>query len=808
MADNVHASGDPLAAERGAGEGIARDIGGNAMDLAALARIEDLLLWLASQMIHNANHVRVARDGLKVGGHQASSASMVTVMTALFMGFLRPQDRVAVKPHAGPVLHALEYLFGRQSLDQLQRFRGFGGAQAYPSRTKDRIGVDFSTGSVGLGVAITAFASLVQDFWAARDRVAPSEMGRFIALMGDAELDEGNIYEALIEGYKHDLRNVWWIVDYNRQSLDSITPERMWDRFDDVFDTMGWRVENLKFGAAQRAAFAEPGAGALRNFIETCPNDLYSALAFEGASAWRAELKSAFRGDRKALAWLGKQDDDRLEGLMTRLGGHCPETLLAAFARASQHEQPTLFIAYTIKGYRLPFQGHKDNHSGLMNPGQMRVLQEKLAIPEGAEWDPLVALPAGEQARIRTALENSLWADAGPRDRGFPSVATPAFEEFPGGDGKPTSTQAAFGRILTALAKREDEFGRALITTSPDVTVSTNLGGFVSRRGLFARAGHPDLFRERRIASPHLWTASPTGQHFELGIAENNLFLMLAAAGLSGPLFGQALFPVGTLYDPFIARGLDALNYALYQNARFILVATPSGVTLGPEGGAHQSVSAPLIGMGQPGLKSYEPAFADELTAILADGFGQLHRPEGESLYLRLSTRSLAQPVRGEDDAWHKGAIAGAYWRVPPAAGSDYVLAYCGVLAPEAEQAFAALREDFPGAGLLAITSPGQLFRGWTAACRARQSNGDRSAHIEDLLAPVGRAAQIVTLIDGAPATLAWLGSVRGHVVRALGVENFGQSGDLPDLYAKYGLDSEAIIAACAEMWVSGRRGI
>src|ERR1700681_4841321 len=133
--------------------------------LALLRALERKALWLSTWMIHNANHLRPSRDGLKVGGHQASSSSVATLMTALYLDVLRPQDRVAVKPHAAPVFHALQYLLGHQTRDKLERFRAFGGAQAYPSRSKDGDHiVDFSTGSVGLGVGVTLFASLVQDY--------------------------------------------------------------------------------------------------------------------------------------------------------------------------------------------------------------------------------------------------------------------------------------------------------------------------------------------------------------------------------------------------------------------------------------------------------------------------------------------------------------------------------------------------------------------------------------------------------------------------------------------------------------------
>ncbi|MCC2111324.1 MAG: transketolase, partial [Hyphomicrobiales bacterium] len=186
-----------------------------ARDLAALSALERKILWLAVWMIHNANHIRANEDGLKVGGHQASCASSATIMTALYLAALRPEDRVAVKPHAGPVFHAIQYLFGNQTRDKLENFRGYKGAQSYPSRTKDTADVDFSTGSVGMGVAQTLFSSLTQDYLRARD-LGQGPEGKMIALVGDAEMDEGNIFEALLEGWKHGLRNTWWIVDYNR----------------------------------------------------------------------------------------------------------------------------------------------------------------------------------------------------------------------------------------------------------------------------------------------------------------------------------------------------------------------------------------------------------------------------------------------------------------------------------------------------------------------------------------------------------------------------------------------------------------
>jgi pyruvate dehydrogenase E1 component len=765
-------------------------------ELASLATLEERILWLASWTIHNANHLRESRDGLKVGGHQASCASMTSLMTALYFKVLRPQDRVAVKPHASPVFHAIQHLFGRQSLDQLQRFRGLGGAQSYPSRTKDIDDVDFSTGSVGLGVAVTAFASLVQDYLAARGTVRPENMGRMIALLGDAELDEGNIYEALIEAYKHDMRNIWWIVDYNRQSLDATTTERMWDRFDDIFATVGWDVVTLRYGKAQKAAFAKPGGATLQTWIETCPNDLYAALSYQGGAAWRERLIADLPPEGQAL--IAGYDDQALAHLMTQLGGHCLETLLDAFEAASQDDRPVMFIAYTVKGWRLPFQGHKDNHSGLMTPTQIDGLRESLGVPAGQEWQALSGLDDETRKAVDAIIANAPFADPAPRRFKAPLIDIP--DRFEAPTGARQATQAAFGKIMADISKMDVDFASRIVTTSPDVTVSTNLGGFVNRRGLFSRRITSDVFKERKIASPQTWAGSGAGQHVELGIAENNLFLNLAAFGLSAEHFGERLFPVGTLYDPFIARGLDALNYAIYQNARFILVSTPSGVTLGPEGGAHQSINTPLIGMGQPGLTAWEPAFADELALLLRHAFAELQEDDGECAYFRLSTRQIDQPERADED-WQHGALQGAYWLVAPKPGADLAIAYCGTLAPEARAGFEAVLEDHPGAGLLAITSPDLLHRHWMAASRARWTGGPRlRSHIENLLAPLHPGAGLVTLIDGSPSALSWLGSVRGMRLRALGVERFGQTGDLPDLYRTYRLDADAIIDAVADL--------
>jgi len=759
-------------------------------DIEALKILDERLRWLSAWTIHHANHVRANADGLKVGGHQASSASMSAIMAALYFHALGPNDRVAVKPHAGPVLHAIHYLLGTQSREALENFRGFGGAQSYPSRTKDSIPVDFSTGSVGLGVAITLFASLVQDYLTAHGWMDEKDRGRFIALIGDAELDEGNIYEAIIEGYKHDVRNLWWIVDYNRQSLDATSADRMFERFDEIFRSCGWRVVELRYGKRLRAALDKYPK--LKSWFDALPNADLSALHYQSGAAWRSRIEADV--GKSAATFLKEHDDAALASLFTDLGGHCMETLVEAFD-AAQDDVPTLLIAWTIKGFGLPFAGHKDNHAGLMNPTQMAALRDAMNVREGHEWELLEGVGGNARTGVEALLDRSRNARE-KRARSFGAVTVPTIPT-PGGEEQ--STQAAFGRILLDLSKAGGDLADRILTTSPDVTVSTNLGAWVNQRGLFRRSEMPDVFAKAKIASAQKWSGGNTGQHIELGIAESNLFLMLAAAGLSGDLFGERLFPIGTLYDPFIARGLDSLNYACYQDARFLLVATPSGITLGPEGGAHQSINPPLIALGQPGLRHYEPAYADELAAMMEEAFRLIDDPHGESTYLRLSTRSIEQ-VERPDDSWREGALKGGYWLRAPDLNAEAAIVAMGAVMPEALAAWEELREDIPGLGLLSVTSPDLLHRGWTAAQAARWQDERKPSHIEQLLSALPPSAGLVTMADAAPASLSWLGGVLGQRVAPLGVEKFGQTGSLADLYAAYRLDGSAITEAVAEL--------
>lgn len=606
------------------------------------------------------------------------------------------------------------------------------------------------------------------------------------------------------------------IIDYNRQSLDGIVREGLFERVENIFDAFGWDVVRVKYGALQRAAFEEPDGAHLRAWIDRCPNAEYSALTFMGGAVWRKRLLDDMGDQGDVTRLIDSRTDAELAALMENLGGNCVSTMAEAFA-AQDHDRPTCFLAYTIKGWGTPIAGHKDNHGGLMTKAQMAEWQAHMGVPEGQEWEPFAGV--ADVDGLRAFLGRVPFFTGGARRYSDDRLPAPAISVA---TDREMSTQAAFGKILDDLAKGDSALAERVVTTSPDVTGTTSLGPWVNRRKLFSRTSREDAFIEHRIPSTAKWQFTPKGQHIELGIAEMNLFLLLGAAGLSHSLFGKRLIPIGTVYDPFVHRGLDALNYACYMDARFIIVGTPSGVTLAPEGGAHQSIGTPLTGMAQDGLASFEPAFADELAVILEWAFDYLQRdgdgdPDertwlrdetGGSVYLRLTTKSLEQPGKRADDAFRQGAIDGAYWLRPPGPNCEVVIAYQGAVADEAIAAAGRIGGGRRDVGVLSVTSADRLNAGWTAAQRERaRGNPTAVSHVERLLNPLPRHCSLVTVIDGHPATLGWLGSVAGHRTISHGVEHFGQTGTIGDLYRHFRIDRDALVASVSGLTSGARCG-
>ncbi|MBY4225652.1 pyruvate dehydrogenase [Rhodococcus fascians] len=756
--------------------------------------ISERVLWLSTSMIHHANRIRPNPTGLKVGGHQASCASMVTIMTSLWFEQLEAGDRVSVKPHASPVLHAINYLLGELDEKYLTTLRSYGGLQSYPSRAKDPDTVDYSTGSVGIGATAPIWGAMSRRFVdSAFSTDTPSGFrGRQYSLVGDAELDEGAVWEAVIDPGIGELGEIVWIVDLNRQSLDRVVPNIAARRLEKMFDAAGWQVITVRFGRLLENLFARTGGDALRRRILDMPNPEYQRLLRCSASELRNRLPGDGSDATAITALIGDLDDLILTESIRNLGGHDLDALREAYAQIDD-TRPTVIIAYTVKGFGLPTQGHPQNHSSLLTVDEYAALADTLGTDVGSPWGRFVDATAAGR----------LCADVAERLRRepVPVSAPPAVPTDIGRTPKGTATtQAALGRTLIDLTREAPDAARRVVTVSPDVSSTTNLGGWVNKVGVWSSSERHDWFGDDAETIMH-WREGPTGQHMELGIAETNLVGLMGELGATWSRWGEPLFPIGVMYDPFVERALEPWSYGIYAGGQSILVGTPSGVTLAAEGGAHQSIKTPSIGLEQPGCISYEPAFAIDVEWTLLSSIAKLGRPDGTSAYLRLSTRPVDQTLAdvpsdpAARERRRKQVVAGGYPLVRRD-GATVTIAAMGALMPEALDAAARLERIGIVADVLCITSPGQLYR----AVQARQGHGDAESWILDQLLPADRATPMVTVLDGHPHTLAFLATVNRVASTSLGVSNFGQVGSLDEVYKHHHIDTDSIVGAALDV--------
>jgi pyruvate dehydrogenase E1 component len=755
--------------------------------LDALAEIQRQVLWLSTAIVHHANRVRPNPAGLKVGGHQASSASMVSIMVSLWFRHLRAEDRVSVKPHASPVLHAINYLLGELDESYLPTLRAFGGLQSYPSRAKDPDPVDYSTGSVGIGATAPIWGAVARRYL--DSGLAAVSTGRQYSLLGDAELDEGAVWEAIADPGVAELGEVVWVVDMNRQSLDRVVPGIAAHRLSGMFAAAGWQVLTLKYGRLLGELFARPGGDALQRRIDDMPNPEYQRLLRCDAD----ELRHRLPGDQPPIARLiAGLDDATLARAIRNLGGHDLGALDQAYESVDDG-RPTVIFAYTIKGYGLAMQGHPQNHSALLSDDQMTELAAQLGADPDHPW----------QRGAQGSAAARLCAETAERLR-RPQVPPAAPPELPADFGRTpagvATTQAALGRALLDLTRAAPEAARRVVTVSPDVSSSTNLGGWVNKVGVWSARERVDWFADDTETILH-WREKPTGQHIELGIAEGNLVGLLGELGATWSRWGEPLLPIGVLYDPFVERALEPWSFGIYAGGQSILVGTPSGVSLAPEGGAHQSITTPSIGLEQPGCISYEPAFAVDTEWCLLASLARLGKPDGSSAYLRLSTRPVGQKLAAVPadpaarERRRRQVVAGAYL-LRRAENPKVTIAAMGALVTEALAAAGRLDEAGVPADVVCVTSPGLLFR----ALRARQGHEPGDAWILDQAFSAGRAVPLVTVLDGHPHTLAFLATINRVPHAALGVTRFGQSGSIDDLYRYNSIDTDSIIRAALDL--------
>ncbi|THG32477.1 pyruvate dehydrogenase [Glaciibacter flavus] len=760
--------------------------------LVALGEVERKVLWLSTAMIAAANAPdRRDPDGLKIGGHQASSASMVSIMTALWFTELTSDDRVSVKPHASPVLHAINYLLGELEPEQLGTLRAYKGLQSYPSRSKDADTVDYSTGSVGIGATAPIWGAIARRY-AADTAGRPRQSGRQYSLVGDAELDEGAVWEAILDPMVAELGEIVWIVDFNRQSLDRVVPNISATRLQAMFTAAGWQVITLKYGHLLQELFSRPGGEHLKARIDGMSNPEYQRMLRCSPAELRDRMPGAGAGAEHIRTLLEDVADEDMPRVIAGLGGHDIGGLVDAFGEIDD-TRPTVIFAYTIKGNGLPSAGHPQNHSNLLNPAQLEVVAAQLG--ERTE-DPWRRFAAGTDAALLCArTAERLQRD--PVDASVPPVVPRDFGRTVVGR---SSTQQALGRLLLDLTRLAPDAARRVVTVAPDVASSTNLGGWLNKAGVWSSAQKRDWFADDGETILH-WDERPTGQHIELGIAEVNLVSLLGELGATWSRWGEALLPIGTLYDPFVTRALEPWSFGVYGGGQSILIGTPSGVTLAAEGGAHQSIITPSIGIEQPGVVGFEPAFVQDFEWCMLDALSRLGRPDGSSSYLRLSSRMLdqarasvpADPAARERR--RRQVVSGGY-AMRRAEHPVVTLVGMGALMPEVLAAADRLSALGLEADVVCVTSADRLYR----AVRARGGRGDGDSAIIEQVFPATRAAPMVTVLDGHPHALAFLAAVNGVRSTNLGVTEFGQTGTLQELYASNGIGTDAIIEAALDL--------
>ncbi|MGF6885170.1 pyruvate dehydrogenase E1 component [Nocardia sp. GAS34] len=757
----------------------------------ALVEIEQRVLWLSTAMIHHANRIRPNPSGLKVGGHQASCASMVSIMTSLWFEQLRPGDRVSVKPHASPVLHAINYLLGELDREYLTTLREFGGLQSYPSRTKDPDPVDYSTGSVGIGATAPIWGAIARRY-VNTHAGGRAGTGRQYSLVGDAELDEGAVWEAVLDPSVGEIGEIVWIVDLNRQSLDRIVPHIAAARLESMFTAAGWQVITVRFGHQLESLFQLDRGPALRSRILGMSNPEYQRLLRCSAAEVRDRLPGTGTEAAAITALIRELDDATLLRAIRNLGGHDLDALRAAYAEIDDN-RPTAIIAYTIKGWGLPTQGHPQNHSSLLTAEQYQQLATELGADPGDPWAPFPENSAA--ATLCRAVAGRLTR---PRtEYGAPPTVPDDFGRTPSGR---ATTQAALGRVLLDISRAAPDAAERIVTVSPDVSSTTNLAGWLNKVGVWSPHERHDWFADDAETIMH-WREKPTGQHMELGIAETNLVGLIGELGATWSRWGHPLFPIGVLYDPFVERALEPWSYGIYAGGQSILVGTPSGVTLAAEGGAHQSITTPSVGLEQPGCVSYEPAFAIDVEWALLACIGLLGREDGKSSYLRLSTRPVDQALAAipadaaARERRRRQVVAGAY-PLRHAEAPEVTLVGMGAMMTEILCAADRLADQGIASDVVCVTSPGLLFE----ALQARRGLGDGPSWILDQAFPAHRAAPMITVLDGHPHTLAFLATINSVRASALGVTTFGQVGALEDVYRYHGIDADSIVRAALDL--------
>ncbi len=861
--------------------------------------------YLANLMIYRANdRLNVEKGDPKIGGHSSASSSALHILGALHLYVKSGFDFIANKPHASPADHAFNYLLDlflnadlskmsledcNTAMDHLRAFpdKGQPVLQSYHSvYDPDHHGF-LPTGTVGIPPANVGY--LAQAYTFAKQHGYKVPNAHFWAIIGDSEFREGSLFEAVPDLAEREVGNLTWIVDYNRQSLDGhrITNLKVMDGTDDVriartMEANGWQVIQVRHGQKRQRLFKRAGGYLFQNLFEKDLTDyeLQVLLQLKDGKTIRTEM---LKHQKKLESFLSEISDEELIGALRDFGGHDFHSLIEAMNLSRDTKgRPSIIIAHTLKGWGLKMAATPGNHSSLPEEDELTFLRKSVQLSEGElfqrftessnegkflkERGEFLYKQILEQEELRkenTAsfekLQKSLGEFPESLDINLKMASYPHTQWMLGQlTAKLTRISNAATDSLKPTEKPFQLAGQMLVSMAPDVGTSTNLNPAMDGK-IFGAEVTEDIEAEFGVKdkkTPDLVPGQEKNDRFlRFDIAEANVMSCLGSYGRMRDVLGIPLMPLMTVYDFFVKRAHDQFFYDLYWKSSFILVGTPSGVTLSPEGAQHGWKSDFQI----PNQVTWEPMYCQELDWIMCDALKRhlLNDNEGRNgVFIRGVTRGIDQKtllqnlktqLRFKQDSSqalsHKNfllengvneadvttvadeeifktlrqdVLNGGYALIDyrgyqgyePGDNAVHIFAM-GALGTEAIKASHSLLEKGIYANVFMVSSPDLLIGnlahennyehlrkglGIDSTLYFHQVN--ESGEFKTL---AGKRIPIVSVHDGEAGLLDNIGSIIGVPQNALSVRKHSRCGRPPDVYKYHHIDSESVAAAALE---------
>jgi pyruvate dehydrogenase E1 component len=872
--------------------------------------------YLAVQMIHLANNRSDKEKGdPKIGGHPAASASSLHILGALHLVVRTGFDHIANKPHASPADHSYNYLLdlflkpdlsklslaeANEAMHGLRKFSQNDEYvfQSYHSAYDCDHHNYLPSGTVGIPPVNLGYLAHAYRFAAEHGYRVPKN-AHFWGIVGDSEFREGSLYEAMPDFAEREIGNLTWIVDYNRQSLDGhrITNKEIMNGTDDMriertAIANGWEVFQVRHGRLRQELFKRPNGKDYQKFLEQELQDyeLQALLLVQDPKFLKDAILKTHPHMKKFLGDISTQE---LFDSLRDLGGHDLEALVEAMeASKKSTRKPTLIVAHTVKGWGLGVAAAPGNHSALIDQEEMDRLREAQGIKadelfagftektaEGkflkkrgdelynqiveqhkikAENEALFAKRATEFGEVPSAIDINYKMANYPHTQWMLGQLTAKLTRIAN---TPTEGDLKGNKALTDEEKRWKLPAEMMVSMAPDVGTSTNLNPAMDGK-IYGAPVVEDVettlgVKDRK--TPDLVPGEEKSDRFlRFEISEGNVMSCMGSYGRLRDVLGIPLMPLMTVYDFFVKRALDQFFYNLYWKSSFVLVGTPAGVTLSPEGAQHGWKSDIQI----PNQITWEPFYIQELDWILSDSLKRhvMNDNEGRTgVFIRGVTRGVDQkglmkyltrqrrykraapeaplflnsyPVAGGVDestleafseaeiltSLRDDVLAGAYYLIDYRGYANYEpgdnvvnIFSLGSPTTEAIKASEALLAKGIYANVIVVTCTdlvvGNLaHENGYSVLRDRlqinnalylqpQLNGNPTT--AEVITMAGRRVPVVSVHDGEPGLLDNIGSVIGVRQEALAVRKHSKCGRPSEVYAYHHIDADSVAQAC-----------